>query len=374
MAVAQSRPEPGRHGVCYASRMLEPGSLPQAWPRPGAPRPIVIVGAGAIVENAHLPAYRRLGLEVAGLYDRDPARATTLAATWPGARVFTSIEEAAAFPHAIFDVAVPAASTLGVLAVLPHDSHVLVQKPLGESLAEAKTILALCRDRRLSVALNFQLRFCPNIIALGALLDRGALGDVVDLEVRVVTHTPWEQWTFLRGIPRLELLYHSVHYLDVVRHLLGEPRGVFSRATRNPALPDHADVASATILDYGPACRVLIHAFHAHPPLPAHAMSELRVEGTRGAAVARMGVNLAYPRGEPDTLELWMHGDERFEAVPLRGSWFTEAFEGPMSNLQRFAAGEDERLVSPVEDAVRTMALVEACYLASAAPGTAIPD
>ncbi len=353
--------------------MTDPGSLPQAWPRPGAPRPIVIVGAGAIVENAHLPAYRRLGLEVAGLFDLDAGRAGALAASC-GARAFDTMAEAASWPGAIYDVAVPARAVAGVLAALPEQSHVLVQKPLGESLAEAKDILSLCRDRRLSVALNFQLRFSPNIIALKALLDGGHLGDVVDLEVRVVTHTPWEQWTFLRGIPRLELLYHSVHYLDAVRHLLGEPRGVFARATRNPALPDLADVASATILDYGPACRVLVGAFHAHAPLPAHAMSELRVEGTRGAAVARLGVNLAYPRGEPDTLEVWTRGGDRFEAVPLRGSWFTEAFEGPMSNLQRFAAGEDERLVNPVEDAVKTMALVEACYLASAAPGTAIPD
>jgi predicted dehydrogenase len=349
-------------------------ALPQAWPRPTAPRPIVIVGAGAIVASAHLPAYRRLGVPVAGLYDLDTARARTMTATLPGATAFATLAEAAAFPGAVFDVAVPASAIFDVLEQLPRGSHVLVQKPLGESLAEARRIHALCRDRRLSVALTFQLRFSPNLIALKALLDGGDLGDIVDLEVRVVAHTPWEQWSFLRGIPRLEILYHSVHYLDVVRHLLGEPRGVLSRATRNPAMQELADVASATILDYGPTRRVLVHAFHAHAPIPDHAMSELRVEGTRGAAVARMGVNLDYPRGEPDTLHLWTVGAPRFDPIPLRGSWFTEAFEGPMSNLQRFAAGEDAALVSPVEDAVRTMALVEACYLSSAAPATAIPD
>jgi predicted dehydrogenase len=249
-----------------------------------------------------------------------------------------------------------------------------VQKPLGESLADASRIASLCRDRRLIAAVNFQLRFSPNMLALAALLEAGHLGELVDVEVRVVTTTPWELWGFLRGIPRLEILYHSVHYLDLLRHLLGEPRGVFSRVTRHPALPDHADVASATILDYGPTCRVTAAAFHSHPPLPAHAMSQLRVEGTGGAAVARMGVNLAYPRGEPDTLEIWTRGAGRFEPVALRGSWFTEAFEGPMSNLMRFVAGEDARLVSPVDDAVKTMALVEACYLASIAPATPIPD
>lgn len=350
------------------------GQLPQAWPRPGAPRPIVVVGSGAIVENAHLPAYRRLGLPVAGFYDLDPERSRTMAASWPGARAFATMEEAAGWPDAIFDVAVPGSAVADVFARLPEQSHILVQKPLGDTFAEAKRILAICRARQLAVALNFQLRFSPNMIALKALVDRGHFGDLVDVEVRVVTYTPWQLWTFMRGIPRLELVYHSIHYLDFLRHLLGEPRGVFSRATRNPSMPDYPDVASATILDYGPGCRVTVGAFHAHAPLPTHAMSELRVEGTQGAAVARMGVNLAYPTGEPDTLEVWSRGEERFEPVALRGSWFTEAFEGPMSNLQRFAAGEDTHLVSPVEDAVKTMALVEACYLASRAPGTPIPE
>jgi predicted dehydrogenase len=58
----------------------------------------------------------------------------------------------------------------------------------------------------------------------------------------------------------------------------------------------------------------------------------------------------------------------------LRGSWFIEAFEGPMSNLQRYVASEDSSLVSPVEDALKTMALVEACYQSSASGGTPIPS
>jgi hypothetical protein len=41
-----------------------------------------------------------------------------------------------------------------------------------------------------------------------------------------------------------------------------------------------------------------------------------------------------------------------------------------MANLQRFASGEDAALVSSVEDAWNTMALVEAAYQSSAAPAT----
>ena len=42
-------------------------------------------------------------------------------------------------------------------------------------------------------------------------------------------------------------------------------------------------------------------------------------------------------------------------------------------STQRFVAGEDTTLVGAVDDAVRTMALVEACYESSARGGTPIP-
>jgi predicted dehydrogenase len=98
----------------------------------------------------------------------------------------------------------------------------------------------------------------------------------------------------------------------------------------------------------------------------------LKVEGTRGAAVLTLGVNLDYPTGPSDDLAVAFESSV-WTQIPLRGSWFTEAFEGPMSNLQRFAAGEDAALVSPVDDAIKTMALVEACYQSNERGGTPIP-
>ena len=91
-----------------------------------------------------------------------------------------------------------------------------------------------------------------------------------------------------------------------------------------------------------------------------------------GAAVAVMGVNLDYPKGRPDSLDLAAKGDA-WTAVPLEGSWFPDAFRGPMSNLQRFVAGEDDRLLTSVEDAWHTMALVEGLYDSDASRGTPLP-
>jgi predicted dehydrogenase len=335
----------------------------------------VFIGSGAIVRTAHLPAYRRLGLPFAGVFDLDRQAAAETARQFDIPTVFDTLEEAgAAGSHGgvVFDIAVPGKDVVSVLPRLPAGSAVLIQKPMGESLEEARTILRVCRERQLAAAVNFQLRFSPNVLALGDMIRRGMLGRIVDIEVRLQVRQPWENWSFTRRAPRVEILYHSIHYLDTIRRLAGEPRGVYCRVVAHPQLPDYADTRSTTILDYGDVLRCSLTLNHTHCYGATHRVSMLKVEGTSGAAILTMGVNLDYPAGPPDSLEVTTGGG--WEPVPLRGSWFTEAFEGPMSNVQRFVAGEDDALVSPVDDAIRTMALVEACYQSSASGGTPVPE
>jgi predicted dehydrogenase len=345
--------------------------LTQAWPRPGRPRPIVVIGAGAIVRTAHLPAYGRLDLTVAGFYDANPQQARETAASVPGSRAFATLAEAARTPDAVFDVAVPGDQIVAILEQLPRGSGVLIQKPMGPDLATARRILACCDERRLTATINFQLRFAPAMLALHDLVRRGDLGEIVDVDVRVVIEQPWWNWTFMIGAPRVEIVYHSIHYLDAIRWLAGEPAGAYCKAVAHTRMPQLRDTRSSIILDYGDAVRCSLVHNHTHKADPTHKTSQIIVEGTKGAARVTWGVNLDYPAGPPDTMQVSSGG--AWTDVPLRGSWFTEAFEGPMSNLQRYMAGEDTVLVSAVADAVKTMALVEACYLSSETGGTPIP-
>ena len=347
--------------------------LRQSWNVPSQPRPIVIIGAGSIVQTAHLPAYKRLGFPVAGVFDIRHEAAVQAATQFDIPRIFDTLDAAcsAGRMNAVFDVAVPGGHVLSVLRRLPEASPVLIQKPMGENLDAARAILKTCRDRKLTAAVNFQLRFSPNVLALVDMVRRETLGEIVDIEVRLQVRQPWESWSFFRNAPRLELLYHSIHYLDTIRMLVGEPLGVYCRAVAHPQYADFSDTRSSIILDYGNRVRCSLALNHTHWYDSTHRTSMLKIEGTAGAALLSMGVNLNYPSGPPDTLEI--SADGAWEAVPLRGSWFTEAFEGPMSNLQRFVSGEDSALVSPVDDAIKSMALVEACYQSSEAGGTPIP-
>jgi len=286
----------------------------QAWPRPSRPRPIVVIGAGGIVRTAHLPTYRTLDLPVAGVYDTRLDTANAVAAEFSIPRVFPTLESAAAADHAIFDIAVPGDQVLSILAGLPAGAAVLIQKPMGPDLATAAAIRECCRERGLTAAVNFQLRFSPNVLAVRDLISRNELGPIVDLDVRIVIDQPWHLWTFLKTAPRLEVPYHSIHYLDTIRWLIGEPDSVYCRVARHPSTPELADTRSSIILGYGDRIRCALTLNHTHRMGPRHRASQMIVEGMRWPGFAFVEVmspcvtfrpeqrewkKLARPSGQP---------------------------------------------------------------------------
>lgn len=342
--------------------------LLQAWPEPSRRRPIVIFGAGSIVRDAHLPAWAAGGYDVAGICDPDREKAEALANAHGTSALLA--EEALSVEDAVFDLATPPAAHADVLTRLPKGAPVLVQKPMGSDLAAATEILRICRDRELLAAMNFQLRFAPMAVALNDAIDKGLLGEIVDIEMHAVLATPWGLWKFLEGQPRIEITMHSIHYLDLIRHLVGNPNGVHATTIGHPS-HNVAQTRTAAILEYSEDRRCVLSINHDWDFGRRHQACELRIAGTKGAAYMKLGVNLDYPKGEPDVLEV--NSGEGWRTVPLTGSWFTESFTGRMNNLQRAANGE-EPLVAPVEDGWHTMALVEACYASSAAPMTPIAE
>ncbi|HXN33336.1 MAG TPA: Gfo/Idh/MocA family oxidoreductase [Polyangiaceae bacterium] len=361
-----------------APSAIDPSDVLQRPLLPRRARPIVSLGAGAIVRDAHLPAYKLAGFPVACVYDLDTGKAEALARDFAIPVVARSLADAVASApdRAVFDLAVPARAIAKVLSELPDGAAVLIQKPMGETIAEARAIAELCRGKGLLAAVNFQLRFAPCVIAARDLVQRGAIGDLHDVEVRVTCHMPWELWTFLFGIPRMEIVYHSIHYVDLVRSFFGEPEGVYCKTLKHPKQMDLASTRTAILFDYGDVRRATVTTNHGHAFGPKHQESYLKLEGTTGAIKARLGVNLDYPRGLPDALEYCQLGAAdapgEWRPIPLVGSWFPHAFVGTMASLMRRAEGETSGIPTAVEDAFRTMAVVEACYESSARGGVPV--
>lgn len=334
------------------------------------------------MRDAHLPAYRLAGFPVAAIHDLDLDRARRLAADFGIPRVSPALSDAVADApaDAIFDVAVPASALGDVLAALPDGAPVLIQKPFGENLAQARELLALCRAKNLRASVNFQLRYAPAVLAARELIASGTIGELHDIEVRVTVHMPWHLWTFLEQSARVEILYHSIHYLDLIRSFAGEPDGIYAKTLRSPLAPKLHSTRTAMILDYGERLRATVTTNHAHDFGLRHQESYIKWEGTRGAIKTQLGLLMDYPRGVRDYLEVCSFDPaagapaREWRSEPITGSWFPHAFIGTMAGVMRHA--DDATALPPthVEDAARTMALVEAAYESSARGATPIPS
>ncbi len=343
--------------------------FPQDWPAPAAPRPIVVIGAGGIVRDAHLPAYARAGLTVAAVAEIDAGRRAAIAQDFSIAQTHATVAEAVAAHgnRVVYDVAVPPSAIAPILRDLPDGAAVLIQKPMGGDLAGAREIRAICREKGLKAAVNFQLRFSPMMMVARQAVEAGLIGDPLEIEVHLNIFTPWTLFPFLLPMKRVEILVHSIHYLDSIRAIFGTPKAAFARSMADPRAPGFAQTRTTALLDWGDLRRGVMSINHNHQGGRKFQSAWFRIEGTAGAMMVKLGVDFDYPRGEAD--ELWFCPDGgEWRQVPLTGSWFVEAFMGPMRNLQRFAAGEDDRLFSGVEDAFQTMALVEACFVAMDTP------
>src|SRR5690606_34285578 len=110
----------------------------------------------------------------------------------------------------------------------------------------------------LKAAVNFQLRYAPFITRAKALINEGVIGEICDIEIIINVYTPWHLWGFLKAASRVEILYHSIHYIDLVRSFIGNPQSVYAKSIKHPKSKDLASVRSAVLLDYGEYCRANI--------------------------------------------------------------------------------------------------------------------
>lgn len=345
---------------------------------PETKQPIIIVGASGIVKDAHLPAYQMAGFEVYGITNRTRAKAEDFAKQFKILHVFDSVADAVknAPKNAVYDITVLPDQYIEILEQLPNGASVLIQKPMGNDLAQAKEIVAVCERKKLVAAINFQLRFAPYVAAAKSIINQNLIGDLYDLEVKVTVNTPWHLFPVIKGHPRLEILFHSVHYIDCIRSFLGNPKSVMAKTLKHPSKALSSS-RSTIIMDYADDIHAVINTNHDHEFGALNEESYIKWEGTKGAIKAKMGLLMNYPEGLPDTFEYALQNEEgkyEWKKLALEGSWFPEAFIGTMSNLMRYKEGSDKELFTSVQDILSTMKVVEACYISNKKGGITLNE
>ncbi len=329
-------------------------------------------GAGFIMRDCHLAAYRNAGFNPVAIASRNPDTARAVAAQYRISTAHHTIDELLSDPQVeILDVAVPPDAQPDLIrrAVALGKGRlrgILAQKPLAHNVAGARDLVARCEEAGIVLAVNQNMRYDQSVRAAKDILNRGWLGEVVlaTIDMRAVPHwMPWAEWQ-----PSLSVFTLSVHHLDTFRYWLGTPDRVLASTRPDPRTRfPHRDGINLTILEYdrGPRASAWddVWAGPAKGEDAAHAI-RWRIEGTEGLMQGTIGWP-KYPAREPSTLDLW---SERVPGGWHRPRWpevwFPDAFVGTMAQLLVAVEDGTEPEIGG-HDNVETIALCEAAFAAA---------
>lgn len=150
------------------------------------------------------------------------------------------------------------------MCALEGGKHVITEKPLAVTLAQADEMIATARRRRLLLVANLMQRYNPLFDAVKTLIDRKPLGDVLHgyfENYAADEGLPPEHWFWDRTKSGGIFIEHGVHFFDLFNGWLGHGEVVAAQATRRPDTQVEEQVQST--VRYGSSVLVNIyHGFH----------------------------------------------------------------------------------------------------------------
>ena len=278
----------------------------------------VLVGCGAMAKGwlkalSETPSLAGR-VAIVGLVDVNVAAAEALRAEFGlgTAQTGTDLEAmlSATSPDLLFDVVVPAARHDVVLSGLRHGCHVLTEKPMAASLAEAEEIVAAAKSAGRVHAVVQNRRFVDGVRRIRETIASGALGELTALHADFFVGAHFGG--FREQMQNVLLLDMAIHTIDAARFMSGaDPLAVYCQQS-NPRGSWYAHGAAANAI---------------------FELSDDIVFTYRGSWAAE-GANTSWESawriiGTKGTL-LW-DGHEQFEAKVVAG---TEGFFRPLADLE----------------------------------------
>jgi predicted dehydrogenase len=326
------------------------------------------IGAGFIMRDCHLLAYRAAGFHPIAITSRDPAKAKTVADQYGIPTVHPRMEDLLADSSLeVLDIAVPPDVQPSVILEAARRGIVrgiLAQKPLAMSFKEAKSCVDACAAAGIELAVNQNMRYDQSVRAMKDILTRNWLGDPVlaTIDMRAIPH--WMPWS--QKLPSLATFVMSIHHLDTFRFWFGTPERVLASTRPDPRTKfPHSDGINLYILEYANGLRCGSWDDVWTGPAREGSESDIgirwRVEGLDGLARGTIGWP-GYPAKVPSTLDFTTKQQPGYWLQPRWPEvWFPDAFVGTMAQLLVALEERTEPEISG-RDNLETIALCEAVF------------
>jgi predicted dehydrogenase len=262
-----------------------------------------LIGCGNIARSAHLPAISELANEVTlvAVADTNAEAGREAARPWDAA-AYTDYR--AVLERKDIDAVVVATPEFmhaeQVIAAAEAGKHILCEKPMCRSLAEADAMLDACRRSGVLLLIGHSRRFTRRYIEVKEALDTGAIGEVRlvrENERRNAVHIAQMGQTGIRWTPRhwtgnpdLGMgiaLSHGIHEVDLLRWFIAaQPVSAYAEHAvsieGNVGVPDFMSFV-IRFANGAIGCGEISY----HPPASYPAFHQLELFGTGGTIRAR---------------------------------------------------------------------------------------
>lgn len=328
----------------------------------------VCIGAGYFSHYQYEAWTRIPEVEIVALVNRNLDRGREVAAKFGIARAYgwedltTMLERER--PDFVDIITPPETHLELVRLIAPRGIAIICQKPLAPTREECAALVAVARDAGARLLVHENWRWQPWYREIRRQLDAGSLGELFSLSVRMRMGDGWPvdaylaRQPFFREYPRLLVYETGVHFLDTFRFLGGEISSVYARLQRrNPGI--QGEDAGQILCGFRSGASALLDASRYNEAETADArytFGTVRVDGARGHLELDLDGNLTLkPLGQPSRRLDYRHERRGFcgDCVYSLQRHFTD----------RMLDGAP--FESTGEDYLRTVALVEACYLSA---------
>lgn len=205
---------------------------------------IGLIGAGNICQNAHIPAYlKQSDVELVAVCDLNEQRAKEVAAKYNIKHVARTIEDLVALDDvdAVSICVWNNAHARAALAAVKAGKHVLCEKPMATTVAEAQAMHDASKAGGKVFMLGFVNRFRSDSLLIKEMADAGKFGDIYFARAGWLRRrgTPLGWFTDVSksgGGPVIDI---GVHVIDLTWHFMGKPEPVSVNATTHYPLGDY---------------------------------------------------------------------------------------------------------------------------------------
>jgi predicted dehydrogenase len=207
---------------------------------------VVVAGCGRMSRNFLAAAKQVPEVDIVALVDPDLSRAEERRSEFaPDAATDTGLERLLQrlSPDAVFDIVVPAARHEVARTALRHGCHILTEKPMADTMANARDLVVRAREAGRIHAVVQNRRYLEGVRRIARFLRSGALGRVTGLYCDFFLGPHFGG--FREEMEHVLLLDMAIHTFDVGRLFAGcEPVSVQCREW-NPPNSWYAHGASA---------------------------------------------------------------------------------------------------------------------------------